>query len=164
MSTLFRTNFEASISKQRPVRFCQLPPRPKLVRFCQRTLRNRPAGSRHLPTGMRPVRPQSKFPILSRRVPQSLAGLPLPSAKVAVTEKKTLRMKTVSCFLHWLGLDPDCMRMLDDETKMLAHHVRKMGNKAVPIFQQAVNEDPELFVEARVQITAAMYMLGRAIV
>jgi len=28
----------------------------------------------------------------------------------------------VSGFLEWLGLDPDCKRMMDDETKMLAHH------------------------------------------
>ena len=70
----------------------------------------------------------------------------------------------VSCFLEWLGLDPDCKRMLDDETKMLAHHERKMGNKAVPIFQQAVNEDPELFIEARAQITAAVYAMREAIV
>jgi len=70
----------------------------------------------------------------------------------------------VSCFLEWLGLDPDCKRMMDDETKMLAHHERKMGNKAVPIFQQAVNEDPELFTEARSQITAAVYAMCEAIV
>jgi hypothetical protein len=70
----------------------------------------------------------------------------------------------VSCFLEWLGLDPDCKRMMDDETKMLAHHERKMGNKAVPIFQQAVNEDPELFIEARAQITAAVYAMREAIV
>jgi hypothetical protein len=39
-----------------------------------------------------------------------------------------------------------------------------MGNKAVPIFQQAVNEDPELFTEARPQITAAVYAMREAIV
>jgi len=38
----------------------------------------------------------------------------------------------MSCFLEWVGLNPDCKRMLDDETKMFAHHRRKMGNKAVP--------------------------------
>ena len=54
--------------------------------------------------------------------------------------------------------------MLDNETKMLAHHERKMGNKAVPIFQQAVNEDPELFTEARAQVTAAVYAMREAIV
>ena len=70
----------------------------------------------------------------------------------------------VSCFLEWLGLDPDCKRMLDNETKMLVHHERKMGNKAVSIFQQAVNEDPELFIQARTQITAAGYAMCEAIV
>jgi hypothetical protein len=39
--------------------------------------------------------------------------------------------------------------MLDDETKMLGHYKRKMVNNGVPIFQQAVNEDPELFIEAK---------------
>jgi hypothetical protein len=70
----------------------------------------------------------------------------------------------VSCFQEWLCLDSDCKRMLDDEMKMLAHHERKMGNKAIPIFQQAVNEDPELFTEARTQITAAVYAMREAIV
>jgi hypothetical protein len=54
--------------------------------------------------------------------------------------------------------------MLDNETKMLVHHERKMGNKAVPIFQQAVHEDPELFIEARAQLTAAIYTMREAIV
>jgi hypothetical protein len=54
--------------------------------------------------------------------------------------------------------------MMDDETKMLAHHQRKMGNEAVPIIQQAVNEDPELCTEARAPITAAVYAMRQAIV
>jgi len=70
----------------------------------------------------------------------------------------------VSCFLEWPGLDPDCKRMLDDETKMLSHRERKMGNTAVPIFQQGVNEDPELFIEARAKVTAALYATLEAIV
>jgi hypothetical protein len=70
----------------------------------------------------------------------------------------------VSCFPEWLGLDPDCKRMMDDETKMLAHRERKIENKAVPIFQQAVNEDPELFTEPRAQIPAAVYAMRKAIV
>jgi hypothetical protein len=69
----------------------------------------------------------------------------------------------VSCFLEWLGLDPDCKRMLDDEMKMLIHHERKMGNKAVPTFQQALHEDPELFIEARATLTAALYGIREAI-
>jgi hypothetical protein len=70
----------------------------------------------------------------------------------------------ISCFLEWLGLDPDCKRMLDDETKMLAHHERRMGNKAVPIFQQVVNEDAKLFRKARAQITTAVDAMREAIV
>jgi len=65
----------------------------------------------------------------------------------------------VRCLLEWLDLDPDCKKMMDYEMKMLAHHERKMGNQAVHIFQQAVNEDPELFTEARAQITAAGYAM-----
>ena len=45
--------------------------------------------------------------------------------------------------------------MLDGGTKMLAHHKRIMRNRAVTIIPPAVNEDPELFIEARAQITAA---------
>jgi hypothetical protein len=70
----------------------------------------------------------------------------------------------VICFLECLGLDPDCKRIMDNETKMLAHHERKMGNKAVPIFQQAVNEDPKLLTDVQGQITAAVYMMREAIV
>jgi len=70
----------------------------------------------------------------------------------------------MSCFLEWLGLDPVCKRMMEDETMMLAHHERTVGNKAVPMFQQAVHEDPELFTETRVQITAAVYAMCEAIV
>ena len=70
----------------------------------------------------------------------------------------------MSCFLDWFSLDHDCKRILDDETKMLAHHERRIRNKAVPIFQQAVNEDPELCVEAWAQIMAAMYVMREAIV
>jgi hypothetical protein len=47
---------------------------------------------------------------------------------------------------------------------MMAHHQRKMQNKAISIFQQAVNEDPKLFPEARALITAAVYEMCKAIV
>lgn len=49
--------------------------------------------------------------------------------------------------------------MLDKQTEMLAHHERKMGNKAVPIFQKAVLADPELHVQVQVQGTAAVYTI-----
>ena len=39
-----------------------------------------------------------------------------------------------------------------------------MGNKAVPMLQQATNKDPELFIEERVQITAAVYIICETIV
>jgi len=69
-----------------------------------------------------------------------------------------------SHFLHLLSIDPDCRRMLDDETKMLAHHERNMGYNAVPIIQQALNEDPKLFTEARALIPAAVYTMHEVIV
>jgi len=54
--------------------------------------------------------------------------------------------------------------MLDDETKMLAHHARKIGNNALLIFQPAVNEDPGLFIEAQAQIAVAVYTICEAMV
>jgi len=54
--------------------------------------------------------------------------------------------------------------MLHNEMKMLPNHERKMRNKAIPIFQQAVNEYPELFTEAQAQITAAVYVMTEEIV
>jgi len=70
----------------------------------------------------------------------------------------------VSCFLKLLSLDLYCKRILHDEMKMLAHHKRKIGNKAIPIFQQAVNEDSELFMEAWAQIALAIYAMSEVIV
>jgi hypothetical protein len=48
--------------------------------------------------------------------------------------------------------------------KMLAHHQSNIGNKVIPIFQQAINEDPELGIQARQQIPAAIYMMDEATV
>jgi len=70
----------------------------------------------------------------------------------------------VSCFSEWLGLNPDSKRMLVDETKMLAQNERNMGNKAIPIFQQVVNEDPELITVACAQVTAARCTMREAMV
>jgi len=70
----------------------------------------------------------------------------------------------VSCFLEWLRFDLDSKRVLDDEMMMFAHHERKMGSKAILFIQQAVNEDPELVIEARPQITMPMYAMCRVIV
>jgi hypothetical protein len=39
-----------------------------------------------------------------------------------------------------------------------------MENHAIPIFRQALKEDPELHTEARAQTTAAMYPIHEAIV
>jgi len=62
----------------------------------------------------------------------------------------------MKCFLEWLSLDSDCKRMLDNTTKMLASHKSRKGNKAIPIFQHTVDEDPELFTEAQAQTIAAV--------
>jgi len=68
-------------------------------------------------------------------------------------------------FFHdWLGLDLDCKRMLDNETRMLAHHMRKMENRSIPILQPVVNEHRELLNEAWTQITATVHALGEVIV
>ena len=48
--------------------------------------------------------------------------------------------------------------------KMLAHHQKNMKNKAVPIIQQAVKKDLELFIEARARVTAVLYAMCKAIV
>jgi len=47
---------------------------------------------------------------------------------------------------------------------MLAQHLRTMVNKAVPIFQQAVNKNPQLYIEACAQVAAAMYAMREVIV
>jgi hypothetical protein len=60
------------------------------------------------------------------------------------------------CFIVWLRLNRDSQGMLDDKMKMSAHYERTPCNNAEFIFQQAVNEDPELFDEAQAQITAAV--------
>jgi len=87
-----------------------------------------------------------------------------PISKSSSSDDDNKDEEYVSCFLECLGLNPDCKTMLHGETKMLAHHERKMGYKAVPIFQQAVNEDPESYRAAWTQITAAVYAMCEAIV
>jgi hypothetical protein len=47
---------------------------------------------------------------------------------------------------------------------ILAHHERQIGHRAIPISQQALNEDPELFTEAQAQIKAAIYAMREVIV
>lgn len=54
--------------------------------------------------------------------------------------------------------------MLDDDTQMLADKERRYGNTAVPIFLQAVHDDPKLLIEARVQITAAVDAICETII
>jgi hypothetical protein len=70
----------------------------------------------------------------------------------------------LSYILEWIGLDPDFKRMLDDESKMLAHYNRILGNKAIPMFQYAVMDNAELFTELWEQISAAIYTMCEAIV
>jgi hypothetical protein len=53
----------------------------------------------------------------------------------------------------------DYKGMLDDEIKLLAHRMRSMGNKTIPFFEQALNEDPKLLIVAWVQISAAVYAM-----
>lgn len=67
-------------------------------------------------------------------------------------------------FLEWLSLNPDCKRMFEHHIKLLAHHKWKIGNKALPIFPQAVYEDTKLLTEAQAQIPAAVYMMLETIV
>jgi len=46
------------------------------------------------------------------------------------------------CFIGSLNLALRSQSTLDHETLMFPHYERTMGNKAVPIFQQVVNQDP----------------------
>jgi len=79
-----------------------------------------------------------------------------PRGKRCCADDDTEDEEYVSCFLEWLNLDPDCKRMLDDETNTLAHHERRMGSRAIPIVQQAVNEDLEVYMEVWTHITAVI--------
>jgi hypothetical protein len=54
--------------------------------------------------------------------------------------------------------------MLDIESRMLAHLERMMGNEVILIFQQTVNEDPDLFIEGQIQIAAVVYTIREVIV
>jgi len=86
------------------------------------------------------------------------------SSKRSSSDDNTEGVDDTSWFLVLLSLDPDYIRMLDDERKLLAHHERDLRNKAIPIFQWAVHEDPQLIIEARAQITVAIYTICEAIV
>lgn len=87
-------------------------------------------------------------------------GTPLPDWDVThgselriEDDDNTVEKEYMSSLLQWLGLNPDWKRMLDDETNMLAHHNRKIGNNTIHILQQAVDKDPESFKESWAQIT-----------
>jgi hypothetical protein len=67
-----------------------------------------------------------------------------PSSESSSSNHNTKDEEHISCFLDQLSLDPACWRIFKDETKMLGHHHREMGDPAVPIFQQALNEDPHV--------------------
>jgi len=70
----------------------------------------------------------------------------------------------IGCFLECLYLNLNCMRMFDNETKMLMHYTRTKGNQTVPSFQQAVHNHPELFVAADARIAAAAYVMREVVV
>jgi len=87
-----------------------------------------------------------------------------PSSESSSTDNDIEHEDHIRFSLEWLSLDPDCKRMLDDETKMLLLQKSKMGNEAVHIFQQAVHKDPEWFILAQGRNAAAMYAMRQAIV
>jgi len=70
----------------------------------------------------------------------------------------------VNCILGRPGLHPGCKRMWDNETKMMTHHERTMGNTALPIFQQATNENPQPLIYAQALVMTASYAMHEAIV
>jgi hypothetical protein len=47
-----------------------------------------------------------------------------------------------------LGLNLDSVSTFDCDIKLVEHHQIPMGNKAVRIFQQVVEEHPQLFLHA----------------
>jgi len=112
------------------------------------------------PTGSTPEKP----PDLKHKAAQKPDWPATPSSRSWNSNGNTEDKEYVSWFLEWLGLDLDCKRMLDDQIKMWAHHERQMVNKAIPILQQAVNEDHELCIEDRAQITAVVYVMREVIV
>jgi len=86
-----------------------------------------------------------------------------PSSNRSSSNDKTTEEDHVWCFRKWLHLQPDSKRMLNHTTMMLAHHERTMVNKALPIFQQEVNKDPELLREAGPQSTGGIYPMRETI-
>jgi len=82
-----------------------------------------------------------------------------PCREKSCSEDNTEGEEFIICFREWLGLTPDCKRMLDDPTQSLAHYNRSMGNEAITIFQQAVNTDRGLEIEVWVHITVAIYAM-----
>lgn len=88
-------------------------------------------------TPEKPINPEQKC-IPMPRQPAA------PSSESSRSNNDTKGEEYVSYFPEWLGLDTGCKRILDDATKILVHHGRKILKIAEPIFPQAVNEDPEL--------------------
>jgi hypothetical protein len=87
-----------------------------------------------------------------------------PSSKSSSFADDTEDKQYMSCFVDWHSFELDYTRMLGDETKMLAHHERTMGNEAIHIFQHTDHNDAELVIDARTQLLLAMYTMCEAMV
>ena len=66
--------------------------------------------------------------------------------------------------LHWLCLEPDYKRMFDNERKICPNDQGNIKNTSISIFQDAANEDVDLYTEHWAQITVVVYVLCEAIV
>jgi len=127
------------------VRFSQLPPRKRLVWFCLFSLAERPGTIPPTPAeedagtipqtrklaGTTPEKPT--YPKLKGTTMPNQPATPCRECSSCVNDTKD--EEYVSCFLEWHSLDPDCKRMLNNETNMLAHQERNVGGKSIPIWQ-----------------------------
>jgi len=90
---------------------------------------------------------------------------PATGTKVGISlNDNTEAAEQVSCFQEWCWFDPDCKRMSKHGSMMYTHHESKIGNRAILILKHAVNEDLRWCIDARPQITEAVYVLCQAMV
>jgi len=147
--------------KRTPVRCHQCPPRQRSVRTYHLTLGKRLLWPHHLTLSKRLVQPQRSLPMLSRRVPQGLPGVPLQAVKVAIPMMTAPRMRNTDAATYngWVST----LTARECWTRWW-RCLQTTREKSRTIFQHVANEDPEFFIEDQAQSIAAVYTMHEVIV
>jgi len=78
-----------------------------------------------------------------------LGWLTLPSSDSRISDDNTQGEEYVSHILNLISLNLNCRKVMDNEMNLFAYFARMIGNKAKPVLQMAVTENPQFFPRAQ---------------